>query len=218
MKETWNVSGLILEGISGTGKTTILNKLLNSEQFLNKSFLSSIVLSEHQTQRVLERKEREEGLSVFDSIGLLDQHIKCIEGLNNNLNQMQWCRANQTYMRIPYIFERFHFSHVYQYIHMKWADVDPIDSRLADINCRICILTADFETLKSRLLSGRDEAWMRYIKRFGETEDQIINHFLQQQNQVLELAKMTKLETLTLDTSKTTIDDCIESIFNFYTI
>jgi len=216
MNENWNVSGFILEGISGSGKTTILRELLKSDRFINKYYLSSIVLSEHQTQRVLEHKDREEGLTVLDNVSLLDQHVSYIEKLNDNLDQMQWCRTNQINMRIPYILERFHFTHVYQYNHIEWSDVERIDSKLAELNCKVCVLTADSEILKERIFSGRDAAWMNYIKRFGETEDQIIKHFVDQQNMVLEMAKITQMDTLIIDTSNSSIEDCIDCILDFW--
>ena len=109
MNEKWNVSGLILDGICGTGKTTIFRSIIQSERFVQKSFLSSVVLSEHQTQRVLERKEREKGLASSDNVCLLDQHVAYLELMRDRLEQMQWSENNRTNMRIPYLFERFHF-------------------------------------------------------------------------------------------------------------
>ena len=216
MNKNWNVSGLIIEGISGSGKTTILREILKSNSFINKTYLSSLVLSEHQTQRILERKDREEGLSVLDNVRLLDQHISYIENLNAQLDQMQWCRNNQTNMRVPYILERFHFTHVYHYKHMEWADVQQIDDRLSAVNCKVCILTANADALKTRLLTGRDSAWMNYLKRYGETEDQIVEYFVQQQSLLIELSKKSQLETMLIATSGATLEDNVEIILDFW--
>ncbi len=68
MPENWNISGLIVEGISGTGKTALFRALLSSDRFIHKPFLSTVALSEYQTQRVLERRERETGLEVADNL------------------------------------------------------------------------------------------------------------------------------------------------------
>jgi len=216
MEIKWNVSGLIVEGISGSGKTSILSELLKSERFVNKSYLSSIVLSEHQTQRILERKEREEGLSVQDNLSLLDEHISYFENLNNQLNRMQWCRSNQTSMRIPYILERFHFTHVYHYNHMGWGDVQEIDNRLSAVNCKVCLLTADPEALRSRLLTGRDSSWMNYLKRYGDTDDKIVKYFVEQQSSLIELSRKSELQTLIIDTSGSSPDDNIDMILDFW--
>ena len=98
MSKDWNVSGLILEGICGTGKSALLHAILQSERFVRKPYLSAVVLSEHQTQRVLERKEREEGLTVADNLALLDRHVSYIESIYEQLEQMPWRRNGRTQM------------------------------------------------------------------------------------------------------------------------
>ena len=62
-----NVQGLILEGISGTGKSSVLRALLRHDFFVQKPFFSSLVLSEHHTQRVLEAIEKERAIKVEGS-------------------------------------------------------------------------------------------------------------------------------------------------------
>ena len=74
------MKGLILEGVPGTGKTTLLKSMLRSRRYVDRSFLSTIVLSEHQTQRVLEAKEEEEGLDRHDNVALLESHLAYLGG------------------------------------------------------------------------------------------------------------------------------------------
>ncbi|MBN2656258.1 MAG: hypothetical protein JXR86_04300 [Spirochaetales bacterium] len=200
--ESWNVSGLILEGISGTGKTEILRSILQSDRFRNRSGFSSYIMSEHQTQRVLEKKDREEGLSVRDNLSLLEEHLENISRLKSRLDAMEWCRRNQRAMRIPYILERFHFTHVYQYGHMSWSDVKSVDKKLQELNCRAVILTADRDMLAERILSGRDAMWMNYIRRFGDSDEKIIDHFLRQQEYLKELAELSVLDIRFFDTGE----------------
>ncbi len=168
------MSGLILDGICRTGKTTIFRSLLQAAPFVKRSFLSSLVLSEHQTQRVLERKEREEGLKQSDNVALLDQHVTYLECMRDRLGQMQWCENNRTNMRIPYVFERFHFTHVYHYTHMSWPDVQEIDTRLAGLNCKLCLFSMDDSMLKRRIFTNRSPGWREYLARYGETDDEIV--------------------------------------------
>lgn len=159
MKDSWSISGLILEGICGTGKTTMLQALLRSERFVQRSFHSSIVLSEHQTQRVLERKEMETGLAPEDNIGLLDEHVTYLESVRNRLDHMEWHQNNRTNMRVPYVLERFHFTHVCHYPPMTWEHVQPIDRRLSELNCKLCLLTIPDGLFRERIISSRDSKW-----------------------------------------------------------
>jgi thymidylate kinase len=216
MKESWNISGLILEGICGTGKTTIFHSLLQSERFVHKSFLSSIVLSEHQTQRVLEQKEREEGLLLSDNVSLLNEHVTYLESLNNRLDQMSWCQNNRTNMRLPYVFERFHFTHVYHYDHVCWEDVQEIDSRLANLNCKLCLFTMDDSFLKHRIIESRDSDWRDYLKRYGETDEEILEYYAVQQEMLSGLCEKSKLDTLIVDTTDTSVQDTLDQVFDFW--
>lgn len=216
MNETWNMSGLILEGVSGTGKSTILRALNQSDRFIHKSFLSSIVLSEHQTQRVLERKEREEGLTQSDNVALLDQHVTYLECMRERLEQMQWCDNNRTNMRIPYVFERFHFTHVHHYNHMSWSDVQGIDLRLAKLNCKICLFAVDDSILENRIITGRDSDWRGYLARYGKTNEEIIEYYVAQQKQVRDLCDESALETLIVDTTNSSVEETLEQVLTFW--
>jgi len=55
-------------------------------------------------------------------------------------------------MRIPYVFERFHFTHVYHYSHINWDHVETIDRRLGKLNCKLCLLTIDVLILARRII------------------------------------------------------------------
>jgi adenylate kinase family enzyme len=216
MAENWNLSGLILEGICGTGKTTLFRALVQSDRFVHKPYLSTIALSEHQTQRVLERQEREAGLSCADNLALLDQHVSYLESLRNRLDQMEWCDNNETPMRLAFLLERFHFTHVYHYPHMTWKDVMEIDYRLAQLGCKVCLLTADDATLEQRLFHGRDPGWLSYIKRFGETNDEILEYYSRQQQLLLNLAEKSQLPALLIDTSAADVREVIDQILDFW--
>jgi thymidylate kinase len=216
MNDNWNISGLILEGVSGSGKSALLRELIRSERFVQRSFHSTIVLSEHQTQRVLERKERERGLTPADNLALLNQHVAYLESLRDGLEQMQWCQANLTDMRIPYLLERFHFTHVYHYPYLTWQEVESIDQRLARLNCKVCVFTADAPTLEQRIITDRTGPFRDYIKRFGATNGEIVQHYLDQQERLLALCRQSNLETRVVDTSSDEISQTVAQALDFW--
>lgn len=216
MDDNWNISGLILEGICGSGKTTILHYLLQSERFVQRSFPSTIVLSEHQTQRVLERKERETGLTPMDNVSLLEQHVAYLEAVRDRLDQMEWCENKRTNMRIPFVLERFHFTHVCHYPNMTWEHVSGIDHRLAELNCKACLLVIPDELLRERIMTSRDSAWQGYIKRFGKTDDEILHHYARQQKMMRDLLAKSRLETRVIDTGTTTLDQAMVQVLDFW--
>ena len=218
MNNNWNVSGLILEGISGTGKTQLLHEILQSKRFREKNYLSSMVLTEHQTQRVLERKEREDNLTVADNISLLEQHVNYLELISNRLDNMKWCRNNQTNMRVPYILERFHFTHVFHYKHINWEDIVDVDSRLAKMNCKLCVLNMDDSQFMERIINIRDIQWRNYLKRYGDTDEEILDYYRKQQDLLLSISKKSKLKTLNINTSKPLTQDTVNQVIDFWEI
>lgn len=208
--------GLLLEGICGTGKTTLLHSLQRAERFTDRTYPSSIVLSEHQTQRVLEYKERVDGLVVADNLALLEQHVAYFEALQHHLDEMVWCNNGQTAMRIPYILERFHFTHVYHYSHMAWEDVAEIDRRLGELNCKLCVLTIDDAVLEERIISSRNASWRRYISRFGKTDAEIIAYYSEQQNLLRALFEKSVLEKMMIDTTKASVRETLRKVIDFW--
>ena len=216
MKTNWNVSVLIIEGVCGTGKSTLLKALTRSRRFVERPFLSGIVLSEHQTQRVLERKEREDGLVPADNLALLDQHVSYLEALRRRLEPMDWCDRNRTNMRIACVLERFHFTHVYHYPHMQWRNVEGIDRRLAALDCRLCLLTMDDAGMVRRIVRERGQAWRAYLSRYGRTVPEIVEHYRRQQQVLLGLAEQSHLRTMTLDTTDADVEGTVTKIFDFW--
>ena len=212
----WNVSGLILEGVSGSGKSTLLREILRCRTFVDREYRSAIVLTEHHTQRVLERKEQDGGLVTEDHLRLLRRHVGYVEGINRSLCSMDWRERNRVNMRVPYLFERFHLTHVAHYDYLAWQDVDKIDRRLARLNCRVCVLTIDVETMRERIIDRRDEGFRRYLNRFGSTEELILKHFTDQQHELLELARRSRLPSIELDSSKYPIETIRDRAIDFW--
>jgi thymidylate kinase len=213
-----NIAGLIIEGVCGSGKSTVLRELAQSAQFQSRPGLSTIVLSEHQTQRVLESKERSDGLKPADNIDLLDQHVKYLEDLNDRLVQMPWAENGRSNMRLAYIFERFHLTHVSHYEHISWEDVQEIDNRLSRLHCKAILLTADRAVLEQRTISGRDSDWRKYIERFGESDTEILDHYVSQQSLLQTLCDKSKLDTLAVDTSEIDIETALNCIIKHWGI
>ena len=210
---SWNMNGLIIEGTAGTGKSTAIRALLASEAWRSKAFISSIVLSEHQTMRVLEAKERLGTLRVQDHIALLNDIVFMLERFNNALSAMDWSERKREGHKLPFLLERFHFSHVFHYSGMKWDDVQEIDQRLAALNTKVCILTIDPQVMRQRIIEDtRKNGWGSFLHRFGNNEAEIIQHFARQQETLLSLCQRTKLSCKVIDTSNTPILKIVEEM------
>lgn len=216
---SWNTNGLIVEGIAGTGKTTAIRALLASEAWTKKGYISSIVLSEHQTMRVLEAKERQGTLRVEDHIKLLSNIVSMIEQLDTRLSDMDWLARGRDGHKLPFLFERFHFTHVYHYPDVCWQDVQGIDQRLAALNTKVCILTIDLNVMKQRIIGDtKKNSWKTFLNRFGEDDAAIIQHFIQQQETLLRLSQQTCLPCHMIDTSNSPTETVVGGVLDFWRV
>jgi thymidylate kinase len=197
-----NASGIILEGIAGTGKTTLLRALLDSNAWSTKSHMSSIVLTEHQTLRVLESRRDNNSYNKSDSINLLSKHASYIHYLKTNLDNTEWLQRDRTNQQVSFIFERFHLSHVYHYEQLEWRDVETVDNTLKDLDAKMFIFTIDENDIQERIIDDYEKAgWKDYLGTLGNTDDEIIAHFVQKQNELLDLAKLTAIPFEIINTS-----------------
>lgn len=211
----WDVSGLIIEGICGTGKTTVVHALTKSAPFVQKSYPSSIVLSEHHTQRVLERKESLEGLTPGDHLELLEFYVQFFEKVHERSSRMEWSARNRTNHHLPFLLERFHFTHVFHY-GLAWEHVRSIDERLAKINCKVCILEINETDMEQRIILERDAGWQKYIHQFGNSNIEIVDYYKKRQNLLLGLLQRTKLEWLKINTSEISVDEIVPQLIAFW--
>ena len=204
------MKGLILEGVPGTGKTTLLNSILRSRRYVDRSFLSTMVLSEHQTQRVLEAKEEEEGLDRHDNVALLESHLTYLGGIQERLKDMPWCANGRTNQRATYLIERFHFTHVCHYAHMDWQDVAHVDSQLGDLGCKLCLVVAEPQEIVDRIMGDRP-GWREWVGGIDGRE-----HFRAQQECLLGLRKKSRLESMVIDSSNTGVKRSTEQVLDFW--
>lgn len=216
MSKNWNMSGLILEGICGTGKSTLFRSITRSPLFGQRTASTLVALTEHHTQRVLEKQEQNEGLTPADNLSLLDSHVTYLELLNQRLEKMPWRENNRTNMRVCYLLERFHFTHVYHYPHMNWELVQPIDTRLARLNCRLCLLTIDEAQIEDRIILGRDEGWREYLKKHGRTHAEIVAHYAGRQKLLMDLCRRSRLPITILNTSRLSPAEALNRVMDFW--
>lgn len=213
---TWNTNGLIVEGIAGTGKSSAIRALLASEAWTKKPYLSSIVLSEHQTQRVLESRQARGELCVQDHLTLLWNIVTMLEQFQSGLCQMDWAERSRSGHKLPFLLERFHFSHVFHFDELEWDHVREIDRRLAALNTKVCILALDRAALRERILGDRKKEWQPYLRGLGDSEEAILDYFWRRQERLLELSRRTQLPCRIIDTSNTPVERVVAETLRFW--
>ncbi|MGA2297528.1 MAG: hypothetical protein ABSG15_08285 [FCB group bacterium] len=218
--EKKEVFGLILEGISGSGKTAVLNSILKNDKYLNKSFSSNIVLNEYHTQRIFDNKFNNNTLQKEEILKVLNEYTNLIENISSRLQDMNWCVQDMTEQNLCFIFERFIFSHLNIYPFLKWDDVKDIDAILSKSGSKLCVLTLDENSIEERLIYDRKNipTWMSYIRRFGNTNNEIVRYFVEQQESLLDFCRQSSMELIQINTSQKNINETTIQIIDFWGI
>lgn len=208
------IRGIILEGIPGSGKTTLLNTIQSGSSSDQNSFQSRLVLTDHHTQRVLEQENTLGTLELRQAAELLYGHIHYLQQRFEYLSNIDWCDDEMKFHHFIYFFERFHFSHVTDFECVHWQDVMEIDAQVAALGAQLVLLVLDYQDIRTRVIQERSTNvhWQNYIRRFGSTETEIINYYWKQQNRLQELAELTKIPVIQINTSHVDVQSSLIKI------
>jgi hypothetical protein len=204
--------GLILEGISGTGKSAVLESLLAHPHMQHLPALSRLVLTEHHTQRVLEILEQQEILDSTHHISLLEDLVSFIENMQSRTSARGWNESGLQPYDLFFLIERFHLTHVFRFPYMNWHQVAHIDQRMRKIGAVLGLLTVDADILEERLFSRQNACWFNYLKGYGETPDAVVNTFMQRQTLAIQLAEQSCLPLIQLNTSHMSIAELTDTL------
>ncbi len=206
--------GLLLEGIPGSGKSTIFAALRSARRVAARDEPSRFFLSEHLTQRVLERAHRSGSLNPADHREHLGRLVGDIRAHRDALADRGFAGGGKT--GILYAMERFHLTHAIYYPHLSWDHVEGIDRDLGELGCRLCLLTADAADLRRRLLRPRWPGWLAYIQGYGSNPGEIVAHYRSQQEEYIALLERSCLPHLIVDTSRLGRDAALRRILDFW--
>ena len=149
-------------------------------------------------------------------MALLDGHVRYLENFRAHLDTMAWRENGRINMRVPFIFERFHLTHVCHYPDVFWEDVQEIDERLAAMDTKLCLLTVDAGDLEQRITRRRDEHWREFLTRHGNSVEAVVRHYLVQQEKFRELSAKSSMETCLIDTSAVEPSKTLEVALAFW--
>jgi hypothetical protein len=186
------VRGLIIEGVTASGKTTLM-KALQRVLLERRPAATKLVLSEHYTDRLLEEPRRRGEMALGDALGLLEDAILGVRALAK-LEAGGKFAGRGGDAGVYVLIERFVGSHVaYLARHgvapsaAEHARIAALYEELAAIGVRTVVLRVPDAVLPGAVLATRTHrspAWRGFLASHGD-DDAIIASFTAWQGALL---------------------------------
>nr|WP_165983393.1 hypothetical protein [Macrococcus goetzii] len=179
------LKGIIIEGYSYTGKTSIFNEIKKLQILSNKE-RSAVYITEHFTQ-ILNVNKHDEIIEITkdNHISLLESHLNYLSQLSNWINNE--INHGKSSSDLYYMFERYHLNHI---VHFgNHHEIIQIQNKLMELN-PLCVL----------LIVSKSEMSKRIQLRYP----QISNHDFKK-----EIEKFTQIQEKYIKEASNTVIPCI---------
>ena len=185
--------GIILEGYSNAGKTSVL-KSLKKLQACDDAERSVIVLSEHYSQVLHKVNNELKWLSREEHLQLLKERVKMLKKLNN------WAREigqSQLPKGLFFILERFNLNHRVAFSDNISDEIKQLEAELFEMGARCALLTVSSNNIERRISSRNPNEWV------GKTEEEMkkaCDLLLEQQKEYRRQAENSIIPTIEINT------------------
>lgn len=175
---------LLVEGTSGVGKSSLVDALIRRHVEWSKprKIRTVVHLAQSHTYGPLATPEDKGTLTVDDNLRHLERIVGMIEWLHASVQEhtRAWCFV---------LVDTLHLTHCVRPGVVKWNDVEPFDRRLAAVGCKLLFLQASAATIWERGIRPRaDQQFIQeYARKFGRTNEEIHQHFVGEQEKLVEL-------------------------------
>ena len=152
-----NFRGVILEGYSNAGKTSLLRALKKFQAGDEQAESSVVVLGEHYSQVLQNVRGQLVRLSREQHLELLSDRVDMLKKLND------WAKhlgpSHRKSRGLFFVLERFHLSHRASFPDHDDAAIAKIEQRLAELGARCVLLTISPAVVEERIKSRNPSEW-----------------------------------------------------------
>lgn len=193
-----HIRGVILEGFSHAGKTSVLNALKKLHAQDESSERSIIVLSEHYSQVLHNVKGDFQRLNRNEHLKLLQERVNMLRQLN------EWAAylgpdASRASRGVFFILERFHLNHRVAFPTDFSHEIESLENELFNLGAKCILLTVSSDNVEQRMQNRTPHEWK------NKTLEEIRNsadHFIQTQTQLRKQSSLSILPTIEINTDK----------------
>lgn len=193
-----HIRGIILEGYSHAGKTSVLKALKLLQAKDESSERSIIVLSEHYSQ-VLNNVHGE--LQRLNH----DEHLQVLKERVNMLRQLnEWATylgpdASRGSRGLFFILERFHLNHRAAFPSDSSVEIESLEYEMLLLGAKCVLLTVSSENVEQRMQSRTPYEW---TNKSGEEIRKSADEFIQTQSELRKQSSLSILPTIEINTDQ----------------
>lgn len=185
------IRGIILEGQSCSGKTSIFNALKRYHQSETGSERNVIYLSEHYSQTLNWVNGKLQNLSREENLRVLSDRISMLEQLNNYANAMG--EHSRKSRGLFFVFERFHLNYAFAHNDIISDEYVKLEQRLIRLNAQTVLCTISPENTMQRLMHRAN-----YTNEVVTKED--IIKYIENQQCFFNIANKSNIPTMIINT------------------
>jgi len=157
-----NIRGVILEGYSNAGKTSLLKAIKQYQAQDESAELSVIILGEHYSQILNKVQGEMKRLTREQHIELLSDRVDMLKKLNEwSIYLGPWKRKSRG---IFYILERFHLNHRVAFPDSNDIEITRIENLLLELGAECILLTISDNLIEERIKSRNPNEWINKSK------------------------------------------------------
>lgn len=190
-----HIRGVILEGYSNAGKTSVLRAIKQYQSQDETAERSVVILGEHYSQILNNNHGEYVSLSRDEHIKLLRERIEMLKKLNEWAVQLG--PASRRSRGLFYVLERFHLNHRAAFPNSDNTEIIEIEEQLASLGAKCVLLTISPEIAEDRIKSRQPNEWI------NKTEDEVkssVHELLNTQNVLRHQAMLSKVPTIEINT------------------
>lgn len=185
------VRGIILEGQSCSGKTSIFNAIKRCQFAEDDAERNVIYLSEHYSQTLNWVNGELKNLSQEENLSALTDRISMLEQLNTYANSMG--THSRRSRGLFFVFERFHLNYAYCFNDINSDKYLKLERRLFDLNVQVVLCTVSSANAEQRLKHRAT-----YTNEIVTKEN--IMKYIESQQRFIDIASKSSLPTTILNT------------------
>jgi hypothetical protein len=211
------IRGLIIEGISGAGKTTVLNRLRLMLARIPQE--AHVVLTQQYTQRLVEHlgpKKRPE-----DVVALLSDLLLPLETWSRRFEASVFAdHPRRQTVEFTYVIETFHLNNLIEGGFAFDDDFRMIDRRVAALGARMAFLWIPVEDIRERSIEStrrhRGPKWLGYQEALAPDVDALTELYRRRQDRLLAMAKEGRVPIQIIDTRDIDWDRIAEDVYRVW--